>query len=217
MRAGGQLIESVEDVAARVVSAASLTATAARDASRTEEVVRRLSAAAAGVQRASYLIRDIAGRTKLLALNATIEASRAGDAGRGFQVVATEIKALAMQSATGAASIAQQMTIMIQATKGAVETINSIHSAILTVDDVTNHAALAFQQQDTAVRTISQAAGNSLRVAQDVAAAMEAVLDDTSSAATSVGHLRLVAGEISAQGKMLETELDRVVKALRAT
>ena len=214
--AAGQLIESVEDIAARVVSAASLTATAARDASRTEEVVRRLSAAAAGAQRASYLIRDIAGRTKLLALNAAIEATRAGDAGRGFQVVATEIKALAMQSATGAVSIAQQMTIMIQATKGAVETINSIHSAILTVDDVTNHAALAFRQQDTAVRTISQAAGNSLRVAQDVAAAMEAVLNDTSSAAVSVSHLRLVAGEISAQGKMLETELDRVVTALRA-
>ncbi len=214
--ASEQLIHSVEDVARRVVSAAVLTATAARDASRTEEVVRRLSAAATGAQQASFLIRDVAGRTKLLALNATIEAARAGEAGRGFQVVASEVKELAMQSAAAAASIAQQMATMIQATEGAVETINSIRSAILSVDDVTNHAALAFHQQDAAVRTIAQAAGNSLRAAQDVAAAMEAVLGDASTAATSVGHLRLVAGKVSAQGKMLEAELDRVVEALRA-
>ena len=214
--AAEQLIVSVDGIARRVVSAADLTAGAARGASRTEDVVRKLSSAAFGAQKASLLIATVAGRTKLLALNATIEAARAGEAGRGFQVVANEVKELAMQTATAAASIAGEMTTMITATDGAIQTITDIRAAILSVDDLTAHAVTAFQEQDHTMHAIVQAASGSYNAASDVAAAMQAVLADASAAADSVTSLRVVAAEVSDQGQKLEAELESVVGVLRA-
>jgi methyl-accepting chemotaxis protein len=63
------------------------------------------------------LIRAIAGETDMLALNASIEAARAGDAGRGFSVVADEVKKLALKTAKLTESIVEKVSSIKNATQ----------------------------------------------------------------------------------------------------
>ena len=73
------------------------------------------------------LISDIAGQTNLLSLNASIESARAGEAGRGFSVVAEEIRKLADQSKDAAKEIQNNVERITEHTQ---ETVDSAHKAV---------------------------------------------------------------------------------------
>ena len=89
------------------------------------------------------VIQDIADQTNLLALNATIEAARAGAAGKSFAVVASEVKALANQSASATVEIS--------------ENINALHQGIASIQQAFEHTQSAIETgQDTLQNVNSQ-------------------------------------------------------------
>jgi len=107
-------------------------------------------------------IRSIAKQTNLLALNATIEAARAGDAGKGFIIVAGEVKHLAAQSAETSSEIERtvsEIQLRLKGATDAIETIEAearaIHLAMTEVGrEVTRargHGAQASRAADAAV------------------------------------------------------------------
>lgn len=151
--------------------------TVASLARETEGRVGQLENLMRNVTAMSQVISDIAGQTNLLALNAAIEAARAGEHGRGFAVVADEVRALSARSQGSASEIAtniarvqesmQQVLLsmnkVVEKTDISIQEVNiadeSLTAILTTTDDVfalIDEIAVAAGQQSIAAREISQ-------------------------------------------------------------
>ena len=103
--------------------------------------INELSQAAGRIGDVVKLITAIAEQTNLLALNATIEAARAGEAGRGFAVVASEVKQLASQTAKATDEIGTQIAGMQTATQNSVAAIKEIGGTIGRISEIASTIA----------------------------------------------------------------------------
>jgi methyl-accepting chemotaxis protein len=163
-------VESLADSIGRVteevrgVSEASFRAM--DEAGATNETVQNLSDAAERIGMIIKVINKIAKQTHMLALNATIEAARAGAAGRGFSVVADEVKELARQTARATSDIeGEVLAIKTEMTK-AMAAIDGMAGVVAELGGVTVSVAAAMEEQGDIAKQIAE---NALRAASGTA------------------------------------------------
>jgi methyl-accepting chemotaxis protein len=191
--ASEELSSSISEISRQIAHSTEIAQSAVTAAREANTMVNGLASAAENIGAVVNMIQDIAEQTNLLALNATIEAARAGEAGKGFAVVASEVKALATQTAKATEEIAQQIGEIQGATGSAVSGIDSITRTIEEINSVTTAIASAVEEQGAAtqevnqnISAVSQASGETGRMSKDVLQAAEEL---SSQAQALEGHV----------------------------
>ncbi|CAN7570932.1 methyl-accepting chemotaxis protein [Bosea sp. LjRoot90] len=193
-QAAERIDASIRELTRQTDFAAETARQAAGHVRATRRDVHGLAVAADKVGAVLAFIEDIAVRTNLLALNATIEAARAGVAGRGFSVVAGEVKNLAEQTQ--------------QATQNIAATLQEIRSAAATAADAVGQIEGTMGTIETASGAIAQVVAGQGTIASGIALDAQAV---AGSAATVTDHVAAAGGEARATGEAAT----RVVEAAR--
>ena len=151
---------------------------------QTTASVEQLTRAAADVSEFVSLTGELATQTELLALNAAIEAARAGTAGEGFAIVASEIRQLAETSAEGARRIAKTVATLDDQVRVVAATVAAGTSRVSGVEGVAGGVTRALAEIVAAVEEVSQAAGTVAREA----AAHRVLADRLAATAADVGR-----------------------------
>ncbi|MCO8165190.1 methyl-accepting chemotaxis protein [Pseudomonas sp. 21LCFQ010] len=127
-----------------------------QDVQTTSNLIEGLAEQGRDIGKVLDVIRSIAEQTNLLALNAAIEAARAGEAGRGFAVVADEVRALAHRTAQSTREIEQMVAGIQSGTGNAVQSMSLNTSRTLTTLELARAAGEALEQITEAISKINE-------------------------------------------------------------
>jgi methyl-accepting chemotaxis protein len=221
--ASHQIASAIEEMAASVAEVSRQTDASfvkvdamAQAAARTEETIRRLSAAASQVGQVTGLIRQVAEKTNLLALNATIEAARAGDAGRGFAVVATEVKGLASQTSHSTDEIGKLVQAMQDETADAVRSIEEMAKLTVEAQSATSAISTAIQQQQAVSSEIARSITETSRGSSDLAQNLDGVFQIIKETAASADSALSTSDDLAAKALQLRSTVDDFLADVKA-
>ncbi|MFJ3483846.1 methyl-accepting chemotaxis protein [Pseudomonas sp. NPDC090202] len=220
-----QMTAAVEEVARNAASTSRVSTQTADDAlngrnevqdavsamdSMTDEITdstRRVEALAGQIRditKVLDVIRGVAEQTNLLALNAAIEAARAGEQGRGFAVVADEVRALAHRTQLSTGEIEAMISIVHKGADEAVKAMGKSQALAISTQSLTRNAGLALERISVGVNEINQrnlviasAAEQQAQVAREVDRNLMNIQDLSTQTATGANQTAASSQELS--------------------
>jgi methyl-accepting chemotaxis protein len=211
-----ELSISIGEIDKKFDRSATISESAVAGARRTDAAVVALVTDADKVGEVVQLIKRVAAQTNLLALNATIEAARAGAAGKGFSVVANEVKALAAQTAKATEEIGARVS-QIQATvRNSAGELRNIAGTIVQMQSIAGEIGESVQQQTTATHEIArnaQLVANSTREVTRTVVAIEEASNRSGDVASQVLEAAVV---LSRHADKLATEVGQFIAGMRS-
>jgi methyl-accepting chemotaxis protein len=176
--ASEEMTASIREIATSATDAAGIARGAVDLAGSANTTVAKLGVSSAEVGNIVKVITSIAEQTNLLALNATIEAARAGEAGKGFAVVASEVKDLAQETAKATEEISSRISAIQADTSDAVDAIAQIAEVIERINAYSDTIASAVEEQTATTseigRSVAEAATGSTDIADTISGVAQA-------------------------------------------
>jgi methyl-accepting chemotaxis protein len=209
-----ELAHSSSEIDRQVRVAGSLTHDTSEAAVAASKSVDGLQSSSAEIGQVVNLIATIAHQTNLLALNATIEAARAGSAGRGFAIVASEVKALSVQTQTATREIKRKIEMLQNDAATSIAAVRRIAEANNAARPMFSSIATAVEQQ---VETTNGLSRNASDNSQFIGAVADGATEIKQAAVGAKAHGEVVdrsGGDVARLAERLRT---RCVIFLRLT
>ncbi len=203
---------NAEEGAARMQETEAAARCAADSVRNSTKSIRKLEYALQSIRGITSVIKEIADQTNLLALNAAIEAARAGEHGRGFAVVADEVRKLAEKTSNSTGDIGMRIEEIQAITQDAISRMDLVASEVLGNVD-------RMEEGNAILQGISERTDTAMEMARQIAEAVkeQAIASaDIAGKAEHVSRLTSSNAEISEHAHDAANELDKVAAELQA-
>jgi len=210
-----ELSASSQEIAQQVSSVAQKAGHAATEAQKASETVAYLNSLTGSIGEVVEAIKDIADQTNLLALNATIEAARAGEAGKGFAVVADEVKKLAVETANKTDQIAERVKGIEVAIKDSVGAVERIIANVRLIDSAATSVSAAVEEQNAATGEIGRNVSEVSTGTQQVSETIQRVSRNASEAGENSRMVLEAANDVSKLTDSLRNQIGTFLAGIR--
>jgi methyl-accepting chemotaxis protein len=207
---------AIGQITAQVHESNEIAGLAAGEADRTQAAVRSLTDAANRIGGIIDLIRNIAGQTNMLALNATIEAARAGESGRGFAIVAQEVKGLAHATSKATSEIGAYVDGIQAATEHVASFITSVAKSTQQVSAIAIAAETAVAEQSAVTREIARRVQEASRGTYEVTSNIVGVTEAAGNSSAAAKELLKSATDLTRQSEVLSKQVGDFLRTVRA-